>query len=231
MVLKRIFLNNIGLKLLALAFATALWFLVVGEKEAEVGLIVPLGFKDIPADMVMVSNPPGDVEVRVVGPRAFVNDLSPAQITVDIDLGDARVGHNTFTIQPRHIKLPRAIEMARIRPSSVDVWMERLLTINVPVEVKLQGIPSKGYKVSGVTVEPGAVEVSGTKKEIEGLKRFYTRPVGISGITFSKSVSVLLEIPNRRLTRVEPDTVVVTVDVEEEVEGEKAPGGPEAKGG
>jgi YbbR domain-containing protein len=217
---KRIFLNNLGLKLLALAFATALWFLVVGEKEEEVGFIVPLGFKGIPGDMAMVSNPPGDVEVRVVGPRTFVNNLSPAKITADIDLTDSSEGLNTFHLRPDNIKIPRGIEVTRIRPSSVVVWMEKLLTIKVPVEVRLKGKPGPGYRISVVTVEPREVEVSGITKEIEGLKKFNTLPVAIGGLNFSKSEAVLLEIPNMRFSSVEPDTVVVTVDVEEETKGE-----------
>ncbi len=211
---KRLFLNNIGLKLLALAFATALWFLVVGEKEVEVGFIVPLGFKGIPSDMVLVGNPPGDVEVRVVGPKAFVNKLSPAQITADIDLSDSREGLNTFRLQPGDIKMPRGIEVTRIRPSSVVIWMERLLTLRVPVEVKLEGKPDPGYRVSAVTAEPTFVEVSGINKEIEGLKKVFTVPVSIRGLNYSKSEVVYIELSDRKFQSIEPDTVVVTVDVE-----------------
>jgi YbbR domain-containing protein len=212
---KRLLLNNIGLKLLAFAFATALWFFVVGEKEEEVGLVVLLGFKGMPSDMVMVSNPPGDVEVRVVGPRAFINNLTPAQVTADLDLSDARVGHNTFRLQPGNIRIPRGIEVTRIRPTSVEVWMERLVKKSIPVEVELEGVPAAGYKLSGVTVEPGVVVVSGTVKEIKELKKFHTRPVEVSDLTFTKSVSVLLELSNMRFSSVEPDTVQVTVEVEE----------------
>ena len=212
--LKRILLKNIGLKLLALAFATALWFLVVGEKEVEVGFIVPLGFKGVPDDMVMVGTPPGDVEVRVVGPKAFVNNLSPAQITVDINLSESNAGLNTFRLQPGDIKMPRGLEVARIRPSSVVVWMERLLTLIVPVEIQLKGKPDPAYRVSGVTAEPSFVTVQGIKEDVQDIKKALTMPVSISGLNYSKSETVYLELSEKKFSSVEPDVVVVTVDVE-----------------
>jgi hypothetical protein len=40
--LRRIFLDDLGLKFLSLAFATLLWMFVVGEKRSEVSLSLPL---------------------------------------------------------------------------------------------------------------------------------------------------------------------------------------------
>ena len=47
-------LENWGLKLLSLAFATLLWLFVVGEKRSEVSLSLPLELIQVPEDMVVV---------------------------------------------------------------------------------------------------------------------------------------------------------------------------------
>jgi YbbR domain-containing protein len=230
--MRRILLNNLGLKLLALAFATALWLLVVGEQEEEVGFIVPLGFKGIRGDMVMVSNPPGDVEVRVAGPKAFIRNLSPAKITADVDLSNAREGLNTLRLKPHDIRMPRGIEVTSIRPSTIDVWMEHLFPVKVPVKVRVEGRPDKGYKVASITVEPSEVEVFGTRKEIKDIKRVYTTPVAINGLAVSKSETVFLEISKKGFSSIKPDTVLVTVELEEKARGKKsAPRGTSKKKG
>ena len=46
--IRRLVLDDLGLKLLALALAIGLWITVAGEPVVERGLEVPLGFENIP---------------------------------------------------------------------------------------------------------------------------------------------------------------------------------------
>ncbi|MEE9615306.1 MAG: CdaR family protein [Thermodesulfobacteriota bacterium] len=223
--MKKIFFENLGLKLLALAFALALWFLVVGEKVSEVGLLVPLGFKGISEEMIMVSSPPGDIDVRVVGPKSFINKLSPAQISVDVDLSDAKDGLNTIRLTPEEVKVPRGIEVVRIRPASVEIRMERLVTSVVPVEVKLVGVPAEGYEVAAFSVEPGSVAIVGRGKKVRKIKSIKTEPVDVGGLTGTETVEVDLDTVELGIAGVEPDVVDVTVEIKEteKPEEEKKP--------
>lgn len=117
--------KNITLKLMALAFSVALWFYVVGEKKAEVGLIVPLMLKNIPRDMMVIGEEKGEVEVRVTGPKTLVTDLSPTHIEVAIDLSNGRLGLNTYSINPQEIKTPRGVDVIRVSPTTVKVRLEK----------------------------------------------------------------------------------------------------------
>jgi len=44
-------LQNMPLKLVSLALATLLWFLIAGEKTSEMGLTIPVELKNFPKDL------------------------------------------------------------------------------------------------------------------------------------------------------------------------------------
>ena len=206
--------KNLGLKLLALAFATALWFFVVGEKESELRLMVPVALKGIPGDMVMVGDVPGLLEVRVSGSEVFINKLSPSEVSVAIDLSGAGDGLNTLRVSSEEVMTPRGVEVVKVSPSSVEVTLERLVTTTLPVKVRVRGKPAKGFTLKGVTSEPMEVEVTGRKKDLKRLKRIYTKELDITGFTETVTEELFLDIADKAVTSVEPDTVNVTVEIE-----------------
>src|SRR3989338_3335383 len=117
--LRVLFLENAVLKIVALVFAIALWFLVVGEKRTEVGFLIPLEFKNLPGDMIIAGEPLREVEVRVLGSKKILANLSPVQLTAALDLSTAKEGINNFIISPRDIKVPKGVEVIKIHPASL----------------------------------------------------------------------------------------------------------------
>ncbi|MBE9531873.1 MAG: YbbR-like domain-containing protein, partial [Proteobacteria bacterium] len=96
--MQRYILNNLRLKLLALFFAIALWFFVGGQRDSQVGFLMEVDLAGAPQDMVMVGEAPGQVEVRLSGPQGFINNLSPSQVQLMLDVSGAKEGKNTFRI-------------------------------------------------------------------------------------------------------------------------------------
>ncbi|MBE7415529.1 MAG: hypothetical protein HS130_10035 [Deltaproteobacteria bacterium] len=203
--------SNTKLKVLALVFALALWFFVAGQSRTEVGFLVPLGFKGIPKDMVMTSMPPDELEVRVTGPKLFINNLSPTQITAEIDLSGAREGLNTYRIQSKDIITPMGVEVQRLRPSSIEVKLEKMVRAELPVKARLTGRPAAGYRVADVAVAPTTVSVTGTEKEMRKLKEISTRPIDISGIDAPLSVKVQLDHAGLELRSLSVESVEVRI--------------------
>ena len=146
--------TNLRLKVMALAFAIALWFFVAGQSKTEVGVLVPLSLKGVPRDMVMTSMPPGDIEVRVTGPRLFMANLSPAQISAELDLSGGLEGLNAYKIQSTDITTPMGIDVLRFRPNSIEVRLEKLSKTELPVRVRVVGRPAQGYRVAEVHSRP-----------------------------------------------------------------------------
>jgi len=204
------------LKILALAFAAVLWFFVAGQSNTEVGFLVTLGFKGIPRDLVMTSAPPAEVEVRVVGPKLFINNLSPTQIIAEFDLSGAKDGLNTYHLTPADIVRPMGINVSMIRPSSIDIRLEKLVTITLPVKVRLSGRPAAGYRVSALSVTPGTVNAGVLKRQLKEIDTIYTKSIDLTGLKSSTTVTVPLDIPERRVWSLSPEKVNVRLVIEKE---------------
>ena len=51
-------MGNIVLKITALIFGIALWFLVISQKDFQLSVNVPLNFVKLPETMAIASKPP-----------------------------------------------------------------------------------------------------------------------------------------------------------------------------
>ncbi len=209
--------DHAALKLLALIFAVALWYLVVGEKSSEVGLMAQLALKGIPKEMIVTRTPRLDVEVRVAGPGGFLDNLSPSDVEVALDLGGAKPGVNTYRLEAANVKAPRGIKVLTIRPSSVDITLERLAKKVLKVKVKTRGAPAKGYMVKEITAEPASVEVFGKKRVMGRSRSVSTETLNISGAQDDIVEKIHLDLSKKGLAGAEPDSVTVRVDIEKKV--------------
>ncbi len=208
------FTHNIGLKLLSLFLAAGLWFFVAGQSSVEVGFFVPLGFSGIPEDMVMTTAPTGEIAVRVRGPKLVINNLTPSKITVGLDLSGAKEGLNKYRIELDNIAVPTGVTVTGVKPRYVQFRLERLMRKAVPVKVRFKGMPAKGFKVGEVSINPKTVEAAGLKKHILPIRRFYTEPIDITGLKESQSFKARINLGQREIRSVTPETVKVFVAIE-----------------
>jgi hypothetical protein len=65
--------SNFGLKALALIIALGLW--VAGHRDTERAIEVPLEFRNIPSDLMVMDNRLDYVVLRLMGPRTVVSTL------------------------------------------------------------------------------------------------------------------------------------------------------------
>jgi len=194
---KKIISANLKLKLLAVALSVALWFFVVGQSNTEMGVIVPIGYKDAPRDLVISNTPPDEVEVRVMGPKLFINNLSASQVIAEIDLSKATVGLNSYRLTPSDITTPMGVEVLRLRPNAVDVRMDRLERKSLRVRPRVKGRPEQGFEVADIVVLPNIVEATSVKKSLSSLDEINTTPLDLSGLDHSMSVTLNLDIPSK----------------------------------
>ncbi len=121
-------------KLLAVLLAVIMWYFVVGEERAEVGLTVPLVLINMPRDLIVVNNVPHGIEIRVNGPRSLVQSLSTENLSKSLDLSNTREGAVSFSISSEGIPLPRGVKITRINPTQVTVVLQKLMIKNIAVQ-------------------------------------------------------------------------------------------------
>src|SRR6056297_3514930 len=141
--------ENWILKILSLVFALILWFFVIGERSVEVGYRVPLELTNEPPGMMVANEVPNLVDIRLSGPRTLLMNLSPADISISVDLSDLKPGLTSFKRLEERLNIPSGLKVTRLSPSFVDVKLERVTDKPVPVEVVLHGEPEEGYTLGG----------------------------------------------------------------------------------
>jgi len=186
-------------KLLAVFLAIIIWYFVVGEERAEVGLTVPLVLTNMPRELIVANNVPHGIEIRVNGPRSLVRSLSMENLSKSLDLANTREGAVSFSISSEGIPLPRGVKITRINPTQVTVVLQKLLTKKVSVRPRITGKPAIGYKVESIQVNPEQVEIAGPKDVVEKIDMLFTKPMDIQGLKEDLKERIFLDFRNYQI--------------------------------
>jgi YbbR domain-containing protein len=177
--LRRIFVENVGLKLVSLVLAITVFVLVRGEKDAQTGAFAKVIYA-YPSDRVLTTDAPDRVRLLVRGPWTKINrfkegDLDP----IRIDLGAAASGE--FKFQDDMIKLPQGVRVVSFNPPSVKLEFEPRVTRAIPVAPSVEGSPASGYRVESTEVEPSDASVTGAQSVVATITHVGTELVRVSG--------------------------------------------------
>jgi YbbR domain-containing protein len=206
-------LRHFGLKVLSLALAVLLWSLVAGQKEAERSLRVPLEFRNMPASLEMIGEPPSFVDVRVKGPSTTLGQLRGTELIVTVELSAARPGRRMFHLLPDNVTTPVGVRALGVVPPTVPLMFEASATKTVPVVPAIDGEPAEGYARGRVTASPASVEVVGPESVISQLTQATTEPVNLRGAMGRVRDTVTIGVAESSVRLKVPTNAVVVVDV------------------
>lgn len=188
--------RNWQLKALAVTFAAVLWLFVVGEREAEIGVIVPIELRNIPPGTVVAADVEREVQVRLAGPQTFLASLSPDQVRVSVDVSGATPDEpQHLRLTPATVSMPRGLDVVRVSPPEIIVRVERIARRRVPVEVALVGRAAEGLEVRGWRVEPADVEIVGGAHAVSRIRAVETVDLDLAGAARDLVRDLPLESP------------------------------------
>jgi hypothetical protein len=205
-----------GMLLVAIILACLLWYGTARDRRERISerqVDAPVTLVNVPPQMVITSDVPRTLTVRLRGPLRRLRDLDPSQVGVVIDLRGVGEGEHEFTIESNSIVVPDGVEVVAVSPAEVPLRLERLVRRMLAVSPQVVGDPAAGFAVGAVQVAPTAVEVSGPRLQVESLQALATDPISVSGADSPVESLVTVRSPGS-LTRVEnPLAVHVTVDI------------------
>src|SRR3990172_1352110 len=102
--MKKLFTENLGLKISAVLISVFLWFFVTSRGQSEISFEVPLEFKNIPADIGIVNTSVKTVSVTVRGHERPMKNLKASDVRVYVDLSKAKKGEEVFYVNKENIK-------------------------------------------------------------------------------------------------------------------------------
>ena len=150
--------SNLGLKALALIIAVGLW--VAGHRDTERAVEVPLEFRNIPADLMVIDNRVDYVVLRLMGPRTLVSTLDADNVKLSLDLDGANSGILSYPLAADEFNIPRGVTVARITPPVIHLRLEPVNKRTLPVSVRLSGKPMAGQNFCQVGSLPTAMTMS-----------------------------------------------------------------------
>ena len=119
--IRRVFLHNWGLKLIAVGISFFLWATYTAEPFAQVGYNVPVAYVNVPDGLAVGGAPPNLVRVVVRGRSGLLRRLTPADLTLDIDLATAPSGDVRIRLLPNMVGVPYGTEVVRLAPSEFHI--------------------------------------------------------------------------------------------------------------
>lgn len=211
--------HNTGLKVIALLLASFLWYSINAlERDAERIIEIPVSIRRTPPDLIVTTPPNKPVMVTLRGPRTILDGVDEGKARLVVDLsgagpGETRVELNDSMLTP---DMPRRLKVLRMQPARLKVKVEPLAKKRLPVRLNLAGSPALGYRITGSSITPDHVEVSGPRSKVDGLTEIATESVSLHGLAKPLERGVPLEWVADYVSVV-PDRVRVGVQFEEEV--------------
>ncbi len=202
--------RNIGLKLVATGLATLLWLAVGSDFVVERSVRVPLVFRKVPPTLEIAPGAPDSVEVHLRG-RSSQLTGDQGEVSVSIDLADARSGSRVYHLRTDQVTSPFGVEVTQVFPSSVMLVLEETGRRTVPVRATIEGEPAAGYVIKEVLVEPGEVEVVGPVRLLDSLEEAMTETVMVTDATSNVSRMVNIGVADAAMRLREPRNARVTV--------------------
>lgn len=208
--MKKLLFENLGLKISAVLIAVLLWLFVTSRGQSEMSLEIPVEFKDVPVGLGIASTSAKMVNVTIKGQERVMKNVRPADVRVFIDLSKSKKGEGSFRISQDDIKLPYAMKVMNIEPTTLRVKLDETATKPVTINPVITGTPGKGFYVKAIEVEPKSIVIQGLKTEVRKIGEIRTETMDISGIgeTVTQELNVDASGANIKL---EKDRVRVTV--------------------
>jgi YbbR domain-containing protein len=201
--LREIFVEDLSLKLLALAITLGLWYGVTGQRAPTTKLLsgVHLSFQQ-PKDMEISYDSTTEVIVTLTGAKRDVDRLNARDLVATVDLTGYEPGARSVKLTSDTVKmnLPEGVRIDDIDPNTVPLRLEPRIERELDVEVKLEGKLPDGYELRRISISPSKIRVRGPASHVNALQKALTEPINLEGHRESfTQQQVGVEIVDRRV--------------------------------
>ncbi len=195
----------------------ALWFAVGGEERTETTLNLNLELVNLNTNLMIISEVPPNLQVRVTGPRSIIRSLSQSRLMHTIDLAGFRAGKHSIPLGPSVFSFPRGVTVSRVQPNPLNLTLAPTVTRTLAIQPSLIGNPPEGYEVKSVKTRPNHVTVKGVASELENLKNISTLPIDLSNLSGPVTLATDLDFKNLHLTLKEQVPILVDLVIAEKI--------------
>ena len=173
---------------------SGLWISFSRGQETLIELEIPVEYTGRDPGMEIIDTSVNTVKLQLGGSGALIKSVGPEKVNVPLDLGNAVVGKNTFTITNDIITLPPGVYLKSVMPSVVDVNLDIPVERELPVQVDWTGKLPRNLIVVEVKVRPEKTRIIGGGWILKNLSAIYTEKVPLDNIKGSGAINANLAL-------------------------------------
>ena len=213
------FTSNLGLKASAVGIAILMFSLVHGAEDMERNVYIDVVVRPPPdaEDMILVTETPDRVRVRLKGSRARLNAIRQENLLpVDVKLKTRE--ESRYYFEKEMFDLPTGVSVVQVVPPSLTFkWVPRAVR-DVPVEVFLDGKLPDGLEWAGEPeVFPDTIEVDGPRDVVNAMRTVRSMEVDVTGLEAGVVQRDIPLVGAPANTNFETQTVLVTLRVQQKL--------------
>lgn len=182
-VVRKIFLEDWGLKVIALVITLGLWFGVTGLSTPTVQRFNVALTPRISNNAEITNALPAEVDIVLSGDKRKLEQLNNSDLTATLDLTDVVPGDRVISLTPDnvYVNLPPGIKLSEIQPGRIAVNLEAVEEKELEVRAETKGAPAAGFEVYASVVSPPRVKVRGPASVVRTLDSVETATIDLAG--------------------------------------------------
>jgi len=168
--------------IISVFFITGIWFSFSKGLDTLITLEVPVEYTNRNPGFEIVDTSVDAVRLNLGGSGALIKSIRPEQIQVKLDLGNAAIGRNIFSITQDSITLPPGIFLRKVIPSVIEVTLDETIKKKIPLQVDWVGELPKGLILLKIDLEPDTIEIIGGKRILGNISTIYTEKIYLDNL-------------------------------------------------
>jgi YbbR domain-containing protein len=206
--------KNLPFKLVSLAIAIMLWWVVGRDSAIEIPMTVPLEFLHAPSNLEITSDYPFQAQVTLRGPEHLLQEVRPSQVHALLDLEGALPGERTFDLTSSQVQVPHNVKVVQVMPAQFHINFDRRASRTVDIQPRVIGTLLSGYGMKEPVAVPPKVTIVGPERRVNTVVTAMTDPVDATGVIGSATFTTHAYVADPLVRVQTPGPIYVTVTTE-----------------
>lgn len=208
--LRRVFLEDWLMKVIALFITLTLWLGVTGLRAPKPARLrnIPLNLR-VSNNIEVTNSPVQEVDLVITGDKRKIEQLNQRDLVVALDLTDVPAGERIVQITPDNVsvELPTGVKLEEIQPNKIAVKLEAVIEREITVRAETEGSVAENFEIYDKIIAPTKVRLRGPESFIKSLDFVSTEKINLENRRENFTVrQVALNVSNPKVTVL--DTVV-----------------------
>ena len=207
------FRKNLSEKCLALIVAIGCWIFVMNDQNPQIEntYTIPISIANAP-DGYQISKDTESVKVKVRAQRSLFMNVDVGSFKAYVDLNGVEDGTHEIQVQT---VLPSGFELVSIGPSKISINVDKIEQKEVPVRLKLSGVPGDDKVVAHIEQSLQNITIEGPGSVLNKVTSVIGY-IGVNGNTDNFNVTVPLRAVDDKEREIDgvrllPKTVDVSI--------------------